>query len=370
MAYPPQLDIWLDIGKTFVGAFFGAGFAFASTLLVQGRQRRKENIKSGNLAIAVLREMINAFLNVRQNMQAVRDLVLRVSPAAPLWLYYKPTTHPFDEELSFDLNGLSFLFDKHGVEAVQKLSLAQANYRSFCMLVAAHAKTKEQIQAKLAALGVVGGSMIPSGIEEKVGFDLIEKANDLTRALLEHFAKDEARYDDAATFLRGELVRRYGKQFASIMPRREKTMNDDGLKERQRLFEKTRDEISAATRSQSDSLDRSLLTLSSAFLGGSLAFVNQIVTVETALYKCMLYASWALFALTIIFTIASLVFSILQLRPLHDAAYNYYLKGDSSAWAVSDLTQRRIFRLVIGGGAIFAAGILLLAAFIALNLPS
>lgn len=367
MPYPPQPDIWLDIGKTFVGAFFGAGFAFASTLLVQWRQRRKENIKSGNLALAVLREMINAFINVRSHMQAMRDLVLRVSPGAPLWLYYKPTTHPFDSQPSFDLPALSFLFDKHGVEAVQKLSLAQSNYRSLCMLVAAHRETKEQIQAKLAGLGVVGGTMIPAGIEGKLGSDLIEKANDLTTALLRHFERDEAIYDDAVAFLKGELVRRYGKRFLSIVPRKGISMSEDQA-ERKRLYEKTRDEISASTRTQSESLDRSLLTLSSAFLGGSLAFINPIVGIDAASYKWMLYVSWAFFVLTIVVTIASLIFSILQLRPLHDAAHNYYIEGDQAAWAVSDVTQRRIFRLIIGGGVIFAAGIFLLALFVALNL--
>jgi amino acid transporter len=145
-------------------------------------------------------------------------------------------------------------------------------------------------------------------------------------------------------------------------------MSEDELKKRQHLHERTRDEIAANTRSMAENLDRSLLALSSAFLGGSLAFINQVVKVETAAFKWLLYASWIFFAATIALTITSLILGVLQMRPLQVAAERYYIKGDASAWGVSDRLQRRTFLWVMACGVTFILGILSLAAFVLLNL--
>jgi len=89
---------------------------------------------------------------------------------------------------------------------------------------------------------------------------------------------------------------------------------DNNLIERQRLYERTRDEQIANARSVSESLDRSLLTLSSAFLGGSLAFVGQVVELGSALGIWMLYSAWFLFALTIALTISLFSMGLVSIR--------------------------------------------------------
>ncbi len=365
---PVEPSIWLDIAKAFIGAFFGAGFAFGTTVFVQWRQRRRDEAKAGNLAIAVLREMLNAYLSVRKAMLAARALVQKVSPGAPLWLHFKPTTHPYPEKLSFDLSALSFLFDKHGVEAVQKLSLAETNYRSLGMLIAVHRESKEAIQARLGALGVPAGSMLPPDIESKLGFDLVEKSNDLTAILLKHFELDQPIYEDAYQFLKSELTRRYGDKFISIAEAGRMPMNQDEMKDRQRLYEKTRDEVNSATRSMSENLDKALLTLSSGFLGGSLAFVGQVVALEAAQFRWLLYSSWSFFVLTIAVTVITLVAAILHQRPLHEAAEKFYLRGDESGRDESAKYQQKVFAWNIICSASFVLGIVSLSAFVALNL--
>src|SRR6266853_1313026 len=100
----------------------------------------------------------------------------------------------------------------------------------------------------------------------------------------------------------------------------ESPMAEDEAKERLRLYERTRDELATNARSMSETYDRSLLTLSSAFLGGSIAFISRVVEIDVAVSKWLLYVSWSLFATTIVLTVASYVFGLLTLQRLRDAA--------------------------------------------------
>ena len=138
-------------------------------------------------------------------------------------------------------------------------------------------------------------------------------------------------------------------------------------RERQRLYERTRDELAATARSTSESYDRALLTLSSAFLGGSLAFVGQIVDLSTASAKWLLYLAWLLFALTMILTLASFIYGLHTLQPLRDAAERYYIRQDQEAWKVSECVQRVVLRYVVACGVSFLLGVVLLGAFVVIN---
>jgi hypothetical protein len=62
--------------------------------------------------------------------------------------------------------------------------------------------------------------------------------------------------------------------------------------------------------SQEDNFDKSMLTLSSASLGVSLAFIKDTVPLDKAVWKPLLLASWVTFALCIVTTVVSFRFSI------------------------------------------------------------
>lgn len=132
----------------------------------------------------------------------------------------------------------------------------------------------------------------------------------------------------------------------------------------QRLYERTRGDLGTINRSASEALDRALLTLSSAFLGGSLALIGQVVNVPNASNKWLLYCAWLAFAATIIVTVWSYVYSLLQHERLVDAAERYYMKGEQEAWTVSEQVNREVLRFVIAGGVSFVGGIVLLVAFV------
>ena len=144
-------------------------------------------------------------------------------------------------------------------------------------------------------------------------------------------------------------------------------MDSDELEERKRLYERTRDGLDASGRSMSESYDRALLTLSSAFLGGSLALTNQVVELKTAVAKPMLYLAWAFFALTIVLTLSSFVYGLWTLPSLRKAAERYYMKDEESAWQVSYNVQRSILLWVVACGVSFGIGITLLGGFIGVN---
>jgi len=143
---------------------------------------------------------------------------------------------------------------------------------------------------------------------------------------------------------------------------------EEDLKERQRLYERTRDELAANGRSMSETYDRALLTLSSAFLGGSLAFIGEVVKLQSASWKWILYSSWLLFALTIILTVASFIYGLQSLQPLRDAAERYYIQRDLEAWKVSLSVQRSVLRFARSAGVSFILGVVLLSTFVFTNL--
>jgi hypothetical protein len=55
---------------------------------------------------------------------------------------------------------------------------------------------------------------------------------------------------------------------------------------------------------------KQLLSLSSAILALSFAFLKNLVTVKTAIWFCLLYTAWGLFAATIFFTLVAIRISI------------------------------------------------------------
>jgi hypothetical protein len=141
-------------------------------------------------------------------------------------------------------------------------------------------------------------------------------------------------------------------------------------KERKELWKATRDGLAANAKSNAEALDRALLTLSSAFLGGSLAFIDKVVLgfPATAYGKPILYLAWLLFGATIVITVMSLMYGVLSFRWLEQALDRFFGQGDQSAWDVSDSTQRAVMRFTWACGVSFIGGIFCLVLFVFINL--
>jgi hypothetical protein len=156
------------------------------------------------------------------------------------------------------------------------------------------------------------------------------------------------------------------KDIAAVL----KQQTEEGRKERKRLYERTRAEILAANQSASENYDRALLTLSSGFLGGSLAFIEQVVgasVVHTA-WLPLLYGSWILFGLTIILTLASFLYNLFKAPALDKAAWEYYVLQDEAAGKDPFKIQRKVLWLNLAYGLCFAAAVGALGLYIYRNL--
>lgn len=88
------------------------------------------------------------------------------------------------------------------------------------------------------------------------------------------------------------------------------------------------DDLNHRQMSNSETYDKSLLTLSSAFLGLSLTFIQNVVPLNSGKCFFLLYLSWGLFALTVILTIASFIYGQYVLEELRVGAKKYFIEGN------------------------------------------
>jgi hypothetical protein len=117
-----------------------------------------------------------------------------------------------------------------------------------------------------------------------------------------------------------------------------------------------------------DNYDKSLLTLSSALLGISLTFIDNVVPLGNALWKWALVASWACFALTILTVLASIMYGQHCLNQLAKSAKVYFLEHDKSSNGISENIRRRLFWFNCANGAIFFSGVVLMVVFVSVNI--
>ena len=98
------------------------------------------------------------------------------------------------------------------------------------------------------------------------------------------------------------------------------------LKRREALHDTLAAQARTDQQASSDSFDNQLLTFSSALLGLSLAFIKDIVPLNTAIWMPCLYSSWVLLAICILSTIASFRFGVEAQKKQAEHLYCYYIE--------------------------------------------
>lgn len=134
------------------------------------------------------------------------------------------------------------------------------------------------------------------------------------------------------------------------------------------LYDKTRDELLQQQMSNSETYDKSLLTLSSAFLGLSLAFIKDFVPLQDVKSSWLLMASWIGFSLVIIGTIWSFIYGQRVIKKLMVSAEKYYKGRDQNALNVSTIYSKKLDRLNEFSGLAFIASVVLSITFVLVNL--
>ena len=95
--------------------------------------------------------------------------------------------------------------------------------------------------------------------------------------------------------------------------------------ERRNLYSQSKNELLKRQLSNSQILDKSILSLSTAGLGFSVAFIKNVVSLTQATSLWLLYLSWVVFVLAIICTLASFLTSQESITKELDRIYQYYL---------------------------------------------
>jgi len=136
--------------------------------------------------------------------------------------------------------------------------------------------------------------------------------------------------------------------------------------QRERLHTSTRSELLERQFSNSEAYDKAILTLSSGFLALSLSFIKEILPAGSIVWRALLYTSWALLALAIIFTVVSFRVSNAAIEGQLGQAYRYYKEKDEGAFAKSKLARLVDWLNNISGG-LFIFGVVLTVVFVIVN---
>ena len=140
------------------------------------------------------------------------------------------------------------------------------------------------------------------------------------------------------------------------------------MDERQKLHDTLRDDLFKRQLSNSENLDRAILMLSSAGLGLSLIFVDNLVPVDKADCMCLLYFSWALFGSAILSTLVSFFVSQQGIKKQLEMNRQYYLERKEEVINQKNLWAIATERLSYVSALTYICAAFFLVLFIALNL--
>jgi hypothetical protein len=107
---------------------------------------------------------------------------------------------------------------------------------------------------------------------------------------------------------------------------------EDEFAERKRLYERHREELSKRQISNTENLDKSILTYSAAGLALSLGFLKDFIPIAQAKVAWALYGSWIFFTFAILAVICSYVVSLQVVNLQLSRAERYYLNYEQTAF--------------------------------------
>lgn len=206
-------DSWTDFARTVAATFIGAGLAFLANLEVQRRARRREEIAAANFALATLARQYNGLLQTKTTIDEQVAMAPINLPGAPLWLAVLPMIHFREENLAFDFESLTFLFEEANVEWFKHLHQAETMYRDMFGHVRRLSENAVKKQEKLEAAGVVPGNVTAISIQQLILFVGPRLQGELDSGvgwLLAHCSAAPPKYLEAADELYRLLSQRFG----------------------------------------------------------------------------------------------------------------------------------------------------------------
>jgi hypothetical protein len=143
--------------------------------------------------------------------------------------------------------------------------------------------------------------------------------------------------------------------------------NDAEDRRREQLHESKRTELIAQQSSNSEAYDKAVLTLSSAFLGISLAFIKDFAGDTPLGCTWLLVVSWGAFGFAIIAAVASFQVGNKAIEIQLERAERYYIQRDETAHSKTRFAQW-VDYVNWASGSLFVLGVFLTIVFVSINL--
>ncbi|ANJ66311.1 hypothetical protein A9404_01985 [Halothiobacillus diazotrophicus] len=133
------------------------------------------------------------------------------------------------------------------------------------------------------------------------------------------------------------------------------------------IYENLRNELLRRDLSNTENYDKSILTLSSAALGVSIASINSIIPLDTSREIWLLKLGWALLLTSTISSLAAYLISNKGISKQIGYAEKYYLDGDEEYFDKPNVYIKINHALNISTGLIFITGMISIVYFIIYN---
>ncbi|MBI2883185.1 MAG: hypothetical protein HYY11_04665 [Candidatus Methylomirabilis oxyfera] len=144
------------------------------------------------------------------------------------------------------------------------------------------------------------------------------------------------------------------------------TGEQDLTAEKRRLLAETRADLLKRQLSNAENYDKAVLSLSTAFLGFSLAFLKDLIPSQRAEWLSLLYGSWIILTAAVLSTIVSFWVSQHAINVQLEKAEAYYLRDDHAALKRSWIAKATDWVNWASGG-FFFLGVSLATAFVIVN---
>ena len=143
---------------------------------------------------------------------------------------------------------------------------------------------------------------------------------------------------------------------------------DHELKGRRELLDRRYQDLSERQLSNTQSYDRTILTLSSTLLGFSIAAVRFIAPVDAIVAPCLIVVAWSLLGLTVVLSIIAFLVSNNALDKQMEYAERYYEKNEEEYFNKKSGWDTANDFLNLGSGVSFLSATVLIIIFVSINL--
>ena len=207
-----------EITRSFLGAFFGAAFAFFVSEFRRGIDQRQANIQSGNLTQFIIAGYINECWELRAMLRHRISKCRADFGDTPDWCLLNPTLISIDDSTRFDFQQLAYLLDSlSGRALLPHIRQSERLHSNLAGTMRAQHKAAEDLQVAGVDLARGQPHATFEEIAVHVGPELVARNRDLFRAVLLRAERDHLRHSELLNNLTAELSARFGRKNVWIL---------------------------------------------------------------------------------------------------------------------------------------------------------